>query len=116
MTRKAASSDTNILIHRDSCVGKELFAKAVHLIREGQNGPFVAINCGAIPSALFESEIFGYEKGAFSGADQKGKKGKVELAKDGTLFLDEIGEMPLDMKVKILRLLQEKWLYSFGCM
>src|SRR5690625_171444 len=114
MTRKAATTETNILIHGESGVGKELFAKAVHLIREGQNGPFVAINCGAIPSALFESEIFGYEKGAFSGADQKGKKGKVELAKDGTLFLDEIGEMPLEMQVKILRLLQEKRFYPVG--
>lgn len=114
MTKKAATTETNILIHGESGVGKELFAKAVHLIREGQNRPFVAINCGAIPSALFESEIFGYEKGAFSGADQKGKKGKVELAKDGTLFLDEIGEMPLEMQVKILRLLQEKRFYPVG--
>ncbi|WP_244535739.1 sigma-54 interaction domain-containing protein [Lentibacillus halodurans] len=111
---KAASTDTNILIQGDSGVGKELFAKAVHHIREGKNAPFVAINCSAIPYALFESEIFGYEKGAFSGADQKGKKGKVELAKSGTLFLDEIGEMPLDMQVKILRLLQEKKFYPVG--
>lgn len=114
MTKKAAMTNANILIHGESGVGKELFAKAVHSIREGQDAPFVAINCGAIPSALFESEIFGYEKGAFSGADQRGKKGKVELAKDGTLFLDEIGEMPLDMQVKILRLLQEKKFYSVG--
>ncbi|MGY0692202.1 sigma-54 interaction domain-containing protein [Virgibacillus sp. FSP13] len=112
--KKAAATDTNILIHGESGVGKELFAKAVHTIREGNQAPFVAINCGAIPSALFESEIFGYEKGAFSGADQKGKKGKVELAKGGTLFLDEIGEMPLDMQVKILRLLQEKKFYPVG--
>ncbi|MFD1415073.1 sigma-54 interaction domain-containing protein [Oceanobacillus jeddahense] len=114
MTRKAATTNTNILIYGESGVGKELFAKAVHNIREGQNAPFVPINCGAIPSTLFESEIFGYEKGAFSGADQKGKKGKVELAKGGTLFLDEIGEMPLDMQVKILRLLQEKKFFSVG--
>ncbi|ASN04557.1 sigma-54 interaction domain-containing protein [Virgibacillus necropolis] len=114
MTKKAATTETNILIHGESGVGKELFAKAVHNIREGQNAPFVAINCGAIPSALFESEIFGYERGAFSGADQKGKKGKVELAKGGTLFLDEIGEMPLEMQVKILRLLQERKFYPVG--
>ncbi len=112
--KKAATTDTNILIYGESGVGKELFAKAVHTIREGKNAPFIAINCGAIPSSLFESEIFGYEKGAFSGADQKGKKGKVELAKGGTLFLDEIGEMPLEMQVKILRLLQEKVFYPVG--
>lgn len=113
-TKKAATTDTNILIHGESGVGKELFAKAVHTLREADNAPFIAINCGAIPAALFESEIFGYEKGAFSGADQGGKKGKVELAKGGTLFLDEIGEMPLEMQVKILRLLQEKKFYPVG--
>ncbi|WP_079527850.1 sigma-54 interaction domain-containing protein [Halobacillus hunanensis] len=112
--KKAASTNTNILIHGESGVGKELFAKAVHNIRERESAPFVAINCGAIPSSLFESEIFGYEKGAFSGADQKGKKGKAQLAKGGTLFLDEIGEMPLEMQVKILRLLQEKKFYPVG--
>ncbi len=114
LTKKAATTNTNILIHGESGVGKELFAKAVHHIREGKDAPFIAINCGAIPATLFESEIFGYEKGAFSGANQKGKKGKVELAKGGTLFLDEIGEMPLDMQVKILRLLQERKFYSVG--
>ncbi|WP_171046432.1 sigma-54 interaction domain-containing protein [Lentibacillus cibarius] len=111
---KASSTDASILIHGESGVGKELFAKAAHNVREDENAPFVAINCGAIPSALFESEIFGYEKGAFSGADQKGKKGKAQLAKGGTLFLDEIGEMPLEMQVKILRLLQEKKFYPVG--
>lgn len=112
--KKAAATDANILIHGESGVGKELFAKAVHAMREDEKAPFVAINCGAIPEPLFESEIFGYEKGAFSGADQKGKKGKVELAEGGTLLLDEIGEMPLDMQVKMLRLLQENKFYSVG--
>ncbi|MFC4557720.1 sigma-54 interaction domain-containing protein [Virgibacillus kekensis] len=112
--KKASSTNTGILIHGESGVGKELFAKAVHNLREDKDAPFVPINCGAIPSALFESEIFGYEKGAFSGADQKGKKGKVQLAKGGTLFLDEIGEMPLEMQVKILRLLQEKKFFTIG--
>ncbi|WP_246206662.1 sigma-54 interaction domain-containing protein [Virgibacillus ihumii] len=112
--KKAASTDANILIYGESGVGKEMFAKAVHAMRENENAPFVAINCGAIPEPLFESEIFGYEKGAFSGASQKGKKGKVELAKGGTLLLDEIGEMPLDMQVKMLRLLQENRFYSVG--
>lgn len=111
---KVAKTEANILIYGESGVGKELFARAVHAIREKPDAPFVAINCGAIPSGLFESEIFGYEKGAFSGAHQKGKKGKVELARGGTLFLDEIGEMPLDMQVKILRLLQEKTFYAVG--
>ncbi|TGV06095.1 AAA family ATPase, partial [Mesorhizobium sp. M00.F.Ca.ET.186.01.1.1] len=94
--------------------GKELFAKAVHDVREGANAPFIAINCGAISPTLFESELFGYEKGAFSGADQKGKKGMIELARGGTLFLDEVGEMPLDMQVKLLRVLQEKKYYPVG--
>lgn len=114
ITKKAATTDANILIHGESGVGKELFAKAIHNLREEANAPFIAINCGAIPAALFESEIFGYEKGAFSGAHHKGKKGKVELARNGTLFLDEIGEMPLDMQVKILRLLQEKKFFPVG--
>lgn len=114
IAEKAATTNVSILIYGESGVGKELFAKAVHNLREESNAPFVAINCGAIPSGLFESEIFGYEKGAFSGANQKGKKGKVELARGGTLFLDEIGEMPLEMQVKILRLLQEKKFYPVG--
>ncbi|MCG1027154.1 sigma 54-interacting transcriptional regulator [Virgibacillus halodenitrificans] len=112
--KKASTTEAGILIHGESGVGKELFAKAAHNIREDNKAPFVAINCGAIPSSLFESEIFGYERGAFSGADQKGKKGKAELAQGGTLFLDEIGEMPLDMQVKILRLLQERKFYPVG--
>ncbi|MFJ7935305.1 sigma-54 interaction domain-containing protein [Sporosarcina sp. NPDC096371] len=114
IVKKAATTNASVLIYGESGVGKELFAKAIHNLREAGDAPFVAINCGAIPSGLFESEIFGYEKGAFSGADQKGKKGKVELAKGGTLFLDEIGEMPLEMQVKILRLLQEKKFYPVG--
>ncbi|MBE1553336.1 sigma-54 interaction domain-containing protein [Sporosarcina limicola] len=114
ITQKAATTNASILIYGESGVGKELFAKAIHNLREAEKAPFVAINCGAIPSGLFESEIFGYEKGAFSGADKKGKKGKVELARGGTLFLDEIGEMPLEMQVKILRLLQEKKFYPVG--
>src|SRR5699024_1483023 len=108
IARKIASTDASVLIFGESGVGKELFAKAVHHLRETETSPFIALNCGAISSSLFESEIFGYEKGAFSGADAKGKKGKAELAQGGTLFLDEIGEMPLEMQVKFLQLLQEK--------
>jgi len=112
--KKAAMTEASILIQGESGVGKELFAKAAHSLREDSDAPFIAINCGAIPDALFESEMFGYVRGAFSGANQKGKQGKVELAKNGTLFLDEIGEMPLDMQVKLLRLLQEKKFYPVG--
>src|SRR5699024_6568470 len=114
LAKKAATTEANILIYGECGVGKELFAKAIHHLREQKNAPYIAVNCGAIPQALFESEMFGYEKGAFSGASQKGKKGKVELAKNGTLFLDEIGEMPLNMQVKLLRLLQERKFYPVG--
>lgn len=114
IVEKASRTNASVLVYGESGVGKELFAKAIHNNRELENAPFIAINCGAIPNGLFESEIFGYEKGAFSGADQKGKKGKVELAKGGTLFLDEIADMPFEMQVKILRLLQEKKFYPVG--
>lgn len=114
MIEKLKDTQVTVLILGESGVGKELFAKAVHDVREGVHSPFVAINCGAISPTLFESELFGYEKGAFSGADQKGKKGMIELARGGTLFLDEIGEMPLDMQVKLLRVLQEKKYYPVG--
>lgn len=114
MCRKIGSTKATVLILGESGVGKELFAKAIHDIREKPDAPFIAINCGAIPPSLFESELFGYEKGAFSGADLNGKKGKIQLAAGGTLFLDEIGEMPLEMQVKLLRVLQEKKFYAVG--
>ncbi|WNC13600.1 sigma 54-interacting transcriptional regulator [Brevibacillus brevis] len=114
MIQKLKATQATVLILGESGVGKELFAKAVHDVREGPDAPFIAINCGAISPTLFESELFGYEKGAFSGADQKGKKGMIELARGGTLFLDEVGEMPLDMQVKLLRVLQEKKYYPVG--
>ncbi|MCJ8014236.1 sigma 54-interacting transcriptional regulator [Paenibacillus sp. KQZ6P-2] len=112
--KKISTTKATVLIQGESGTGKELFAQAIHNSREQSNAPFIAINCGAIPAALFESELFGYERGAFSGADPKGKKGKIELANGGTLFLDEIGEMPLDMQVKMLRVLQEKNYFSVG--
>ncbi|MDQ0163259.1 PAS domain S-box-containing protein [Bacillus alveayuensis] len=114
MARKVSSAKSTVLILGESGVGKELFAKAIHDARETPNAPFIPINCGAIPASLFESELFGYERGAFSGADQRGKKGKIELARGGTLFLDEIGEMPMEMQVKLLRVLQEKKFYRIG--
>ncbi|MCF6410008.1 sigma-54 interaction domain-containing protein [Pseudalkalibacillus salsuginis] len=113
-TKRLASTKATVLIQGESGVGKELFAKAIHDLREKTSSPFIPINCGAIPSSLFESELFGYERGAFSGADQKGKKGKIELAKGGTLFLDEIGELPLDMQVKLLRVIQERSYFAVG--
>ncbi|WP_408008055.1 sigma-54 interaction domain-containing protein [Pseudalkalibacillus sp. A8] len=113
-TKRLASTNATVLIQGESGVGKELFAKAIHDLREKKSSPFIPINCGAIPSSLFESELFGYERGAFSGADQKGKKGKIELAKGGTLFLDEIGELPLEMQVKLLRVIQERSYYAVG--
>ncbi|WP_458125567.1 sigma-54 interaction domain-containing protein [Paenibacillus sp. Z3-2] len=112
--RKISTTTATVLILGESGTGKELFAKAIHDLRELQTAPFIAINCGAIPASLFESELFGYEKGAFSGADPKGKKGKIELAEGGTLFLDEIGEMPLELQVKLLRVLQEKSYFPVG--
>ncbi|PGC23081.1 sigma-54-dependent Fis family transcriptional regulator [Bacillus pseudomycoides] len=114
LARKVCSVKSTVLILGESGVGKEVFAKAIHEASEKENAPFISINCGAIPEALFESELFGYERGAFSGANSKGKKGKIELAQGGTLFLDEIGEMPLDMQVKLLRVLQERKYYRVG--
>src|SRR5699024_7268275 len=113
-TEKVAETDASVLIHGESGVGKELFAKAIHNMREKENAPYIAINCGAISNSLVESEIFGYEKGAFSGADSNGKKGKAQLAQGGTLFLDETGEMPFEMQVKFLRLLHQKKFYPVG--
>ncbi|MGM1048677.1 MAG: sigma-54 interaction domain-containing protein [Bacillota bacterium] len=112
--RKISTTKATVLIQGKSGTGKELFAKAIHDSREGSSAPYIAINCGAIPAPLFESELFGYERGAFSGADPKGKKGKIELANGGTLFLDEIGEMPLEMQVKLLRVLQERSYFPVG--
>ncbi len=114
MARKVALTDATVLITGESGVGKELFARAIHTASPRCQGPFVALNCGAIPAALFESELFGYERGAFTGAEPKGSPGKLTLAKDGTLFLDEIGDLPLDLQVKLLRVLQEQSYYRLG--
>ncbi len=114
LARKVASSEATILITGESGVGKELFAQAIHKDSPRNTKPFIAINCGAIPMALFESELFGYNGGAFTGAERKGKPGKLELAQGGTLFLDEIGELPLQLQVKLLRVLQDKCFYRVG--
>ncbi|UKK96827.1 sigma-54 interaction domain-containing protein [Brevibacillus brevis] len=112
--KKVAQTDATVLIYGESGVGKELFAKAIHQASRRHDKPFIAINCGAIPAALFESELFGYQGGAFTGAEKKGKPGKLELAHGGTLFLDEIGELPLELQVKLLRALQERQFYRVG--
>jgi PAS domain S-box-containing protein len=112
--KKVAKTDATILITGESGVGKELFAQAIHEASLRSKQPFIPINCGAIPAALFESELFGYESGAYTGAAKGGKAGKLELASGGTLFLDEVGELPLDMQVKLLRALQEKEIYRIG--
>jgi transcriptional regulator with PAS, ATPase and Fis domain len=103
----AAKGFSSILITGQSGTGKELLANGIHLA-SNRKGAFIKVNCGAIPESLMESEFFGYEDGAFTGAKRGGKPGKFELAKDGTLFLDEIAEMPLSLQVKLLRVLQEK--------
>lgn len=113
MARKVAATNVPLLLRGESGTGKEIFARAVH-IASGRKGKFIEINCGAIPASLFESELFGYQPGAFTGADKKGKAGLVELADNGTLFLDEIGELPKEMQVKLLRVLQEKKFYRVG--
>lgn len=104
---RVATTDSTILITGESGTGKELFARAIHQESLRKNAPFIAVNCGAIPENLLESELFGYEEGAFTGARRTGKPGKFEMANGGTLFLDEIGDMPLHLQVKLLRFLQD---------
>ena len=110
---RAAATDATVLIEGESGTGKELFARAVHALSGRANGPFVAINCAAIPDTLLEAELFGYERGAFTGATQR-KLGKFEVANRGTLFLDEIGELPLALQGKILRALEERTFDRLG--
>jgi len=111
---KAAGSSSNILILGESGTGKELVAQSIHNASKYSAGPFVAINCGALPKGLVESELFGYERGAFTGANKDGQPGKFELADGGTLFLDEIGEMPLDVQVTLLRVLETREVVRIG--
>ncbi len=111
---KFAATELSILLLGETGVGKDLFAQAIHNASHRQRGPLISLNCAAIPHDLLESELFGYEDGAFTGARRKGKPGKFELADGGTMFLDEIGDMPLSMQAKLLRVLQNKQIERIG--
>ncbi len=111
--RKVASVDASVLISGESGTGKELIARAIHQRSQRRNGPFIAVNCGALPATLIQAELFGYEKGAFTGA-QRRKIGLIESANQGTLLLDEIGDMPLEQQTNLLRFLQEKTIERIG--
>lgn len=114
IAKAVAEADTRLLLEGESGTGKELFAQSIHNASPRHTGPFVAVNCSAIPRELIESELFGYAEGAFTGAKKGGKPGKFELADGGTLFLDEINSMPLDMQVKLLRVLQQNEITRLG--
>ncbi|MCP4295305.1 MAG: sigma-54-dependent Fis family transcriptional regulator [Proteobacteria bacterium] len=113
MLPKLAASNHSVLITGETGTGKEMVAHAIHGLSSVANGPFIAVNCGAIPESLIEGELFGHVKGAFTGA-QANRKGKFELAQNGTIFLDELGEMPLALQARLLRVLEEKALYPVG--
>lgn len=113
-SKEIANSPSTILIQGESGTGKEVLAQAIHNYSDRKNYPFIAVNCGAIPSNLIESELFGYEEGAFTGGKRGGHVGKFQVANGGTIFLDEIGDMPLDMQVGLLRVLQEGYITRIG--
>ena len=112
--RQFAVVDSNVLITGETGTGKEMIAQGLHNLSRRAKGPFVAFNCAAVPENLLESELFGYEEGAFTGARRGGKVGLIELAHGGTLFMDEIGEMPLPLQARILRVIQEKEVMRIG--
>jgi transcriptional regulator of aroF, aroG, tyrA and aromatic amino acid transport len=109
-----AKSNSTVLIRGESGTGKELFAKAIHNLSERKNKAFITINCAALPESLIESELFGYEKGSFTGALNSGKEGLFKQATEGTLFLDEIGELSLPLQAKLLRAIQEGVIRKVG--
>jgi len=111
---RTASTDATVLLTGESGVGKEVVAKVIHQLSNRSKKPFITVNMAAIPNELFESELFGYQSGAFTGASKSGKVGLVEAAQEGTLFLDEISELPLNIQAKMLRLLQDKELFPIG--
>ena len=110
----AAPTTATVLLEGESGTGKELLARAIHFASARATGNFIVVNCPAIPESLFESELFGYCAGAFTGAQSRGKKGKFELADKGTIFLDEVGELSLGVQAKILRVLQEQEIERIG--
>ena len=112
--KKISSSDSTVMLVGESGTGKELFAQSIYNLSPRCDGPLIVLNCGAIPRQLMESELFGYVEGAFTGAKKEGNPGKFELANGGTIHLDEIGEMPLDMQVKLLRVLEEGYVIRLG--
>ena len=114
LARRAATIDANVLVTGESGTGKEVLAQAIHASGPRANEPFIGVNCAAVPRELLEAELFGYEKGAFTGARSEGNPGKFELAAGGTILLDEIGDMPLDMQAKLLRVLQERVVTRLG--
>lgn len=114
LTDRVANTNSNVLILGDSGTGKELFAHAIHNKSKRRENPFIKVNCGAIPFELLESELFGYEEGAFTGAKKGGKIGKFKAADGGTIFLDEIGELPISMQVKLLSVLQDREIEKIG--
>lgn len=114
IAKRVARTDSTLLIMGESGTGKDLFAQAIHNASPRRDGPFVAINCAALPRDLVESELFGYEEGAFTGAKRGGRPGKFELASGGTLFLDEIGDIPLETQASLLRVLEEKQVIRIG--
>lgn len=113
LVHRAAPVEWPVLIRGETGTGKEMVAKCIHLLGERKNGPFVEVNCAAVPESLFESELFGHEKGSFTGASSR-RRGRFELAEKGTLFLDEVGELPLQLQAKLLRALQDKSISRVG--
>jgi transcriptional regulator with PAS, ATPase and Fis domain len=114
LLERVTNINANVLLTGETGVGKSLFAKKIHWESERRDFPFVEINCAAIPPTLIESELFGYDKGAFTGASDKGKRGQIEMADGGTLFLDEISELRMDLQAKLLKVIQDKSLMRIG--
>ncbi|WP_286230857.1 sigma-54 interaction domain-containing protein [Neobacillus mesonae] len=112
--QRLANTDATVLMLGESGVGKSMFARKLHTLSHRENEPFIEVNCSTIPQSLFESEMFGYESGSFTGAQKQGKQGLIEQARNGTLFLDEIGELPLSIQAKLLKVLQEKKFIRIG--